>query len=659
MLDRRLLTFIGTLTSFEDRPSTAKKLANALGASDLIIFTNEPALNVLLPVPGLPQTLPQGRKWQAFLSECLERRQHVATLISPYDMTTLSVMGIAAADGSILVLLGGKPHLEMAVEVSILVPLLASALNTERVANYARGQIATESESVKQAQALANTLDEARRELQNALMQVEVERAKFENLFLQAPIAICMLEGPDHVYILENQAYFPLVGNRNVVGKPIREALPELEGQGIYEILDHVYQTGEPYYGKELPVELINDEGKIRKSYYNFVYQPWLDLSGKIIGILVIATNVEAQVEARKIIEQSEAHFRTLADSMPQLAWMANADGSIYWYNQGWYKYTGTTHEQMEGWGWQSVHDPNELSRVLELWKSSIRTGKPFEMEFPLKGDDGNFRWFLTRATPIRNDQGEILRWLGTNTDVEDQRQAIFNLERERSLREKFVATLTHDLSQPMAAAKISAQLILRNPDQIDSTIKQASRIVQSLNRLDKMIQDLLDVNLIRAEGKLPITIDKCELVSLTTDTLSDLTTVHGDRFILDAPNEIIGYWDAGGLRRILENLLNNAIKYGADCRPVRVSLKMSSYNVALLVHNEGNPLNSKDQIKIFEPYKRTSAAQTGTKKGWGLGLTLVQGIAEAHGGNVKVESDQKTGTTFIVELPYGNGSNS
>ncbi len=112
-----------------------------------------------------------------------------------------------------------------------------------------------------------------------------------------------------------------------------------------------------------------------------------------------------------------------MADAMSQLAWMANPDGFITWYNRRWYEYTGTTPKQMEGWGWQSVHDPKLLPKVLERWKASIATGEPFDMEFPLKGVDGKFRPFLTRGVPFKDSEGRVLRWFGTNTDISEARE--------------------------------------------------------------------------------------------------------------------------------------------------------------------------------------------------------------------------------------------
>ena len=133
---------------------------------------------------------------------------------------------------------------------------------------------------------------------------------------------------------------------------------------------------------------------------------------------------------AEEALRASEEQFRTLADSIPNLAWWANADGYITWYNRRWYEYTGTTSEQMEGWGWQSVHDPNVLPKVLERWQASIATGEPFDMEFPLRGADGIFRSFLTRVLPLKDADGKVLRWFGTNTDISALKQA------EEALRE-------------------------------------------------------------------------------------------------------------------------------------------------------------------------------------------------------------------------------
>ncbi|HUP78168.1 MAG TPA: PAS domain S-box protein, partial [Pirellula sp.] len=146
---------------------------------------------------------------------------------------------------------------------------------------------------------------------------------------------------------------------------------------------------------------------------------PIKDSQGRIVGASKIARDITQQKRTEEQLRRNEEQLRTMADSIPQLAWMADPDGNIFWYNHRWFEYTGTTFAQMEGWGWQSVHDPEILPAVVNRWKESIQTGTSFEMEFPLRGADHTFRWFLTRVQPLRDAQDKVTRWFGTNTNID------------------------------------------------------------------------------------------------------------------------------------------------------------------------------------------------------------------------------------------------
>jgi len=178
------------------------------------------------------------------------------------------------------------------------------------------------------------------------------------------------------------------------------------------------------------------------------------DPSGEMNRMSGVVQDITDRKRAEEALQQSELRFRTMADSIPQLAWMAKADGFIYWYNRRWYEYTGTTPQQMEGWGWQSVHDPEVLPKVLEQWKASIGTGNPFDMEFPLRGADGKFRPFLTRVMPLKDDQGKVVQWFGTNTDVSERAAVEQALRQAKEQLESRVRERTGELTEALGALR-------------------------------------------------------------------------------------------------------------------------------------------------------------------------------------------------------------
>lgn len=238
--------------------------------------------------------------------------------------------------------------------------------------------------------------------------------------------------------------------------------------------------------------------------------------------------------------------------------------------------------------------------------------------------------------------------------DLEDGKrrlqESVYSLEQERNLRERFVATLSHDLRTPLTAAKMSAQILARRAEDPAEVRKLALRIIESINRSDRMIEDLLDASRLKAGEKLPIAVEACDLRKIASESLDELRTIHGDRFVLRADEPVEGLWSPGGIRRILENLCGNAVKYGAPDRPITVLLRREGASAQLRVHNEGPPIPPEIQPTLFEPFRRASVHPK--QKGWGLGLALVKGLAEASGGKIRLTSAPGSGTDFVVILP-------
>jgi signal transduction histidine kinase len=226
------------------------------------------------------------------------------------------------------------------------------------------------------------------------------------------------------------------------------------------------------------------------------------------------------------------------------------------------------------------------------------------------------------------------------------------SLEKERELREQFVATLTHDLRTPLTAAKMGAQFILRRPDNEEKNQQLAVKIIRSIDRMDQMIKDLLDASRIRAGEGLTLTMNECDLREIALMTLRELVAAYGDRFVLETERDLIlGYWNEDGLRRVIENLASNAVKYGTPQMFIKVSLRQNDNSAEICVHNTGDPIPRENLSRLFEPFQRAQSAQS-SKKGWGLGLTLVKGVVEAHGGKINVVSSKEEGTSFTVTLP-------
>lgn len=241
----------------------------------------------------------------------------------------------------------------------------------------------------------------------------------------------------------------------------------------------------------------------------------------------------------------------------------------------------------------------------------------------------------------------ELTLSIMTEINLRDQ---LSKLKTEQSLREMFVAALTHDLRTPLHVSKLSTQMLALTLAGQDDVQLLLSRIDRNLTYADRMIQDLLDASHIKSGNLISIQVTECDPCKIAREVIEELSAIHSDRFELETINIRITA-DPVGLRRIVENLAANAVKYGAANSTVRISLCKNEEQVELRVENEGNPISEEDQRTIFEPFHRATAAIESSQKGWGLGLSLVRGIAQAHGGDVAVSSSAD-GTCFTVTLP-------
>ena len=288
-------------------------------------------------------------------------------------------------------------------------------------------------------------------EQRGLLDRLQLERGRLADVFRVTPSFLAVLRGPDNVFELVNEAYQRLVGaGRDIVGRPLVEALPETRDQGFDALLGGVRTTGEPLVVRELPVQLARVAGApLEARFVDITYLALVEADGTHDAVIAHGTDVTEQVQAREALAARELELRTLTDALPTLAWTARADGHVEWYNARWYEYTGTTPEEVQGWGWQSLHDPATLPDVLAAWRRAIAGREPAELTFPLRGADGRSRPFLTRITPARDAGGHVVRWLGTMTDISAERESRAEAERAVERLERLQA-LTAALAAPL-----------------------------------------------------------------------------------------------------------------------------------------------------------------------------------------------------------------
>jgi PAS domain S-box-containing protein len=269
-----------------------------------------------------------------------------------------------------------------------------------------------------------------------------------QSIYDTAPIGLAFLS-PDCRYLQINQRLTDICGIsvEDHLGRTVRECVPAL-AEAVEGIVGSIMKTGEPVIGVEVAGQRADQADE---RFWLTYWHPYRSPSGEIVGVNVAAEEIteRRRAEAALLVREqqtreSEVRFRELANNISQFAWTADAKGWIYWYNQRWHDYTGMTLEDMQGWGWQKVHHPEHVDRVVGRIKECFENGTPWEDTFPLRGADGSYRWFLSRALPIRNEAGEVVRWFGTNTDITKQ------LEAEKALQasERQFHTLADSIPQ-------------------------------------------------------------------------------------------------------------------------------------------------------------------------------------------------------------------
>jgi PAS domain S-box-containing protein len=391
---------------------------------------------------------------------------------------------------------------------------------------------------------------------------------------------------------------------------------------------------------------------------------------GSVLGLVIASAagwSVQRDSYGRSVAEEAlrEAgeRFRALADNISQLAWMADEKGYIFWYNQRWFDYTGTTLEEMAGWGWQKVHHPDHVQQVVAKISKCFQSGEIWEDTFPLRGRDGNYRWFLSQAVPIRDPEGKVLRWFGTNTDVTERKKSeehlvktVGELKRSNDELQQFAYVASHDLQEPLRMVASYTQLLAqRYKGRLDSDADEfIAYAVDGSNRMQGLIQDLLAYSRAGTNGKALREISSEKALKGALTNLQATIEESGAVVTHDLLPAIT--MDDLQLAQVFQNLIGNAIKYrSAEVPKVHVTAtKNGGKEWIFSVRDNGLGIDPQYFERIFILFQRLHGRKE--FKGTGIGLAICKKIVERVGGRIWVESQAENGSTFYFALPESDG---
>ncbi len=512
---------------------------------------------------------------------------------------------------------------------------------------------------------------------QAARADAEVQRNRLYSLLMQAPALICIQRGSEHVFEFANPLYCQTVGNRELIGKTMRAAFPDLEGQVIFDLLDNVFRTEEPFVGTEVAVQFDRrGDGTIEGGFFNFIYQPTYDIHGNVEGIITFAFEVTEQVVARRkaealaedlraeqiALKRSEARFSRLVESNIIGVILADPGGDIIEANDEFLEMIGYSREDLHNGlvRWSEMTPPEYQEQDQQVIQELLTTGRctPFEKEYICK--DGGRVSVLIGAAVLDTEQAP---WVCFVLDLTESkraetllRQQTEELSKANRLKDEFLATVSHELRTPLNAI-LGWATMLRSKDLDAAMVSRAlGTIERNARAQNQLIEDLLDVSRI-ISGKLRLNVRPVALVSVidaAIDAVRPAAEAKGIRIqsILDpASGPISG--DPDRLQQVFWNLLSNAVKFTPKEGRVQIRLERINSHIEVIVSDTGQGIRPDFLPYVFDRLQQADSSTTRIHGGLGLGLAIARHLVELHGGSVQADSaGEGQGATFTVILP-------
>ena len=512
---------------------------------------------------------------------------------------------------------------------------------------------------------------------QTARAEAEFQQNRLNSILMQAPAFIAIASGREFIFEFANPFYQEMTGNRKLIGLSVREALPEIEGQGFIELLEHVFDTGETFFGEEMPI-LLNQcgDGSLDKIFVNFIYQALYDSNNIIEGILVFGFEVTNQVVARQraealtealkaqqiALKRSEARFSLLVEANLIGVILASADGTIREANDAFLKMVGYSRQDLQNgvMNWHEMTPPEYSAQDQQIVQELTVSGNsaPFEKQYICK--DGSCVPVLIGATPLEEDE---LAWVCFVLDLSESkksetllRKQAEELSRVNQVKDEFLATVSHELRTPLNAILGYATMLRSRKLDPVKTERALETIERSAKAQNQLINDLLDVSRI-ITGKLRLNVHPMILVSLIESAIDSIRpaaeakniSIHS---ILD-PDAGLVSGDSDRLQQVFWNLFTNAIKFTPKGGRVYVQLERVNSHVEITVSDTGEGISPEFLPHVFDRLQQADSTTTRVHGGLGLGLAIVRHLIELHGGKVYAYSaGEGLGACFTINLP-------
>lgn len=508
-----------------------------------------------------------------------------------------------------------------------------------------------------------------------ARKKIEQSEQRFRTLVMQAPVSIAVLMGDEFMVEIANDNYLALVGkNReDFVGKSLWEALPEIKTQVYVDILNNVMASGDAYYGYESEVFLIRNSIP-ETIYVNFIYSPLKDVDEKPIGIMAVAIDVTPQVMARKKLEESEQSLIEMANAIPQLAWVADAAGEIEYYNNRITGFTGTTKNHKGLPEWEGLLHPDDKDYTAKAWDKAVKHSSTFEAEHRMRMRDGSYHWHLSRGVPQRDEEGNVLKWFGTATDINDAKEQKTILEEEVKKRtqelralnislqksnddlQQFAHVASHDLKEPVRKIKTFAGRI---QDEYNELLPEKGRVYlnkvqQATQRMYTMIDGVLNYSAVNSSEE---NISQVDLNEVIKNIETDLEIAIQQKNAVIKKSELPVLQGAPVLLyQLFYNLINNSLKFAKPDVPAVIKVTGNIENTdgtakaIITVEDNGIGFEQNYAASIFNTFTRLNAKDL--YEGTGLGLALCKKIAERHNGSIIAQGEKNIGAIFTLTLP-------